>query len=303
MKELFVFKDNKGSTEKFMNDFEVEPIGRGSFFQVFRGRRKVDGKSFAIKKSIKGFRGKGDRENYLKEIRAVSKQVCHPNIVEYCRAWQEEGHFFIQMEYCLCSLEDYLENHSEEINEEMVWKIAIQVGEGLSHVHRNKVLHLDVKPANVMVALDGTLKLGDFGQAVLQDQYELGEEGDSRYLAPEMLVGDTQPRASADMFSLGIMLLEIVSQARLPGNGPMWHRLRQGSISEFLEDRVSMELQHVIERLMDPNPNCRMTASELLSVDSYRYHSYSSTREMNFPTLPVCMEQDEELSFRSDPVS
>jgi mitosis inhibitor protein kinase SWE1 len=101
----------------------------------------------------------------------------------------------------------------------------------LKEIHDAGFMHLDMKPANILITFEGVIKIGDFGlaQAVSDDVY-LDIEGDREYMAPEMLEGKTDQ--SADIFSLGLMTLEAATNVVLPDNGPTWVALRSGDLSE-----------------------------------------------------------------------
>lgn len=100
-------------------------------------------------------------------------------------------------------------------------------------------MHLDIKPANVLITANGTLKISDFGMAaeyppsspaVSDDFSDNDREGDRSYIAPEIL--HTRSYAPpVDVFALGLSILEIASNQALPENGPDWHSLRTGQIA------------------------------------------------------------------------
>lgn len=97
-------------------------------------------------------------------------------------------------------------------------------------IHNAGFIHLDLKPANVFITFDGYLKIGDFGMAV---QWPAGKgvegEGDREYIAPEIL--DGQVDKPADIFALGLIVLEAACNVFLPDNGPSWQALRNGDLS------------------------------------------------------------------------
>jgi mitosis inhibitor protein kinase SWE1 len=92
-------------------------------------------------------------------------------------------------------------------------------------------VHLDLKPANILINFEGTLKIGDFGLATLLPAEKGPDfEGDREYLAPEALRSEIgQP---ADIFSLGLIMLEIAANVKLPDNGATWSALREDDFSE-----------------------------------------------------------------------
>ena len=166
-------------------------------------------------------------------------------------------------------------------------------------------MHLDVKPDNILVTKDGVCKLGDFGLAVTADSLEDGREGDCRYLAPELVdrSADFTLQPSADMFSVGMLAFELVTQLEVPSAGSEWHRLRDGhsrkfqslslrySLSLFTECQSlffsfvparqymmgvgSEELVNLIVSLLSPNPRDRPSAAEVTSLAARMPHQYS----------------------------
>ena len=92
-------------------------------------------------------------------------------------------------------------------------------------------IHLDLKPANVLITFEGVLKIGDFGMAAKWPaQPGIDGEGDREYIGPEILMG--QYDKPADVFALGLIMLEIAGNVMLPDNGASWQRLRTGDMSD-----------------------------------------------------------------------
>jgi mitosis inhibitor protein kinase SWE1 len=103
--------------------------------------------------------------------------------------------------------------------------------QGLKHIHDSGFIHLDLKPANVLITFEGVLKIGDFGMATSWPaQPGIEGEGDREYIGPEILLG--QYDKPADIFALGLIMLEIAGNVQLPDNGPTWQRLRSGDMSD-----------------------------------------------------------------------
>ena len=164
-------------------------VGEGSFFQVFRAIETATGECVAVKRSLRTFRGRKDRQGYMREVQLIKKLGPHPHIVKAHCAWQEELHLYIQMEYLPYTLEQWAEREqsTNSLTPAVLLSWALQLALALKHLHAAGLLHLDVKPENVLVSDVGMLKLGDFGSARGLDEVGDGSEGDSRYAALELL--------------------------------------------------------------------------------------------------------------------
>ena len=151
--------------------------------------------------------------NILRELRA------HPNIVEYigaCKRVPFQG--FIVLEFMtLGSLDKYIHDKSFKLSLSYSMRVAYDVMQGLAHLHRSKIMHLDMKPANVLVsslsvAADACVKLADFGLSQSRDTNESFKgdyvEGTLLYMAPEMLA-EKLFSVKGDVFSAGMTFWEV----------------------------------------------------------------------------------------------
>lgn len=133
------------------------PIGEGSFGKVFRARCRNDNQVFAIKR-IKSSVSYTDRYS---EIRNYEKLGIHSNIVHYFMSWEENGELYMKLEFCDISLGD-LSLIYHEFPEDFLWNVLYDVCKALYFLHSQQFIHLDVKPANIMMKR-GYFKLADFG--------------------------------------------------------------------------------------------------------------------------------------------
>ena len=121
-------------------------------------------------------------------------------------------------------------------------------------------MHLDIKPENVYIDGAGTYHIGDFGLAVVDEKWDW-EEGDGRYLAPELLQDDCTPTTAADIYSLGVMLVECATGKLLPRNRATFSpRMVVADLRsvDAPEDYASM-----LRDMLAQNPLARPTATKI----------------------------------------
>uniref|UniRef100_H3AX30 Membrane-associated tyrosine- and threonine-specific cdc2-inhibitory kinase n=1 Tax=Latimeria chalumnae TaxID=7897 RepID=H3AX30_LATCH len=240
-------------------------LGMGSFGEVYKVRNKEDGKLYAVKCSMEHFRGELDRHRKLQEAQKHERLEKHPNCVEFVQAWEERRKLYIQTELCCLNLQQYSEE-AGPLPEAQVWGFLCDLLQGLKHLHDRGLVHMDVKPANIFISQQDTCKLGDFGLMLELDRGDLSEaqEGDPKYMAPELLDGEYTK--AADVFSLGLTILEISCNMELPKGGEGWQQLRQRYLPLEFTAGLSTELVEVLKVMLEPNPRKRATVDQLLSL-------------------------------------
>ena len=119
-------------------------LGAGCFSEVWAVRHaERPDEGYAIKVSHREFRSRAERDKYLREVRLANDMPAHPNVVEYIRAWQDQRHFYVQMESREGgTLQGVLDRDGEALrapaHEPRVWEVARGVARGLEHIHRTK---------------------------------------------------------------------------------------------------------------------------------------------------------------------
>ncbi|XP_049419565.1 membrane-associated tyrosine- and threonine-specific cdc2-inhibitory kinase [Epinephelus fuscoguttatus] len=257
-------------------------LGRGSFGEVYKVQSNVDRCQYAVKRSAHRFRGNSDRNRSVREARNHERLCPHPHILNFVAAWEECGRLYIQTELCSTSLLLHAENQPPGPDEASAWAYLCDLLSALHHLHSHGFVHLDLKPANVLITDSGRLKLADFGLLFELKQKNTAsvegkvkddiQEGDPRYMAPELLRGEYGP--AADVFSLGVSILELACNMEIPNGGQCWQQLRQGCLPSEFTSVLSTELQTVLRMMLAPEPSDRPTVSELLSLPSVRKHRW-----------------------------
>ncbi|XP_075687114.1 membrane-associated tyrosine- and threonine-specific cdc2-inhibitory kinase isoform X2 [Rhinoderma darwinii] len=261
-------------------------LGRGSFGEVYKVRSREDGAVYAVKRSVSPFRGESDRLRKLQEVRKHERVGEHPNCLRLVRAWEEKRMLYLQTELCVCSLQQRSEEVGEPLLPQQTWSITCDLLRGLKHLHDHNLLHLDIKPANVFISFSGVYKLGDFGLMVELDGAEgsgEAQEGDPRYMAPELLDGVFTK--AADVFSLGMTLLEVACNMELPKGGEGWQQLRQGRLPTEFTSELPTDFLKVLCGMLEPNYRCRVTVDWLLCLPVI--HRAERWRRMTLTTRRV----------------
>lgn len=266
--------------EDFM--FMGNPVS-GSFSKVYTVTHRQTGTPYALKVI-------SQRKSYMDEFE-LAHGLEMPNIVKYYQKFEhnETRDIALLLSYEQGgSLDKRL---GSALPEDEVKHVAKDILKGLDHIHKNGILHLDIKPENILVSSNKLYKIGDFGKAIRirsgkQDIFDFDNdddvEGDSRYMAPELLSSSERVSTKSDMFSFGLTLLEIATKIEIPTNGKAWQDLRDGILPCAYIEQLSPALVDIIKRLLDPEPEKRPEAAELLRHDYFKVKE----RRLSHPVKP-----------------
>jgi mitosis inhibitor protein kinase SWE1 len=235
----------------------VELVGAGEFSQVYRvaqppktspyhshfaisvtrspSRSSSPERVWAVKKSKHPYAGPKDRLRKIREVDVLKSLGHSDHILAFVESWEADRHLYIQTEFCEeGSLDKFLLRTGQGgiLDTFRTWKILLELSLGLQHIHDAGFIHLDLKPANVLITFEGVLKIADFGMATRWPATGAIEgEGDRQYLGPEVLE-DRQFDKPADIFALGLIMVETACNVELPDNGKSWQKLRSDDLSE-----------------------------------------------------------------------
>ncbi len=198
----------------------VDEIGKGAMGVVYLARDPLIGrlvalKTFRIGYSVKDQEMEQFRLRFMREAQSAGI-LTHPNIVTIHDVVEsgDEGMAFIAMEYVRGTNLKLLLQGDQPLSMQFVIDAIAQVGDALDYAHSNRVIHRDVKPANILITSDNKLKITDFGIARL-DSSNLTQEGQllgtPNYMAPEQIQGKEVDHR-ADLFSLGVVLYEMLTR-------------------------------------------------------------------------------------------
>ncbi|ORX38288.1 hypothetical protein BD324DRAFT_588590 [Kockovaella imperatae] len=259
----------------------VHSLGKGEFSQVWKVVEKSTGVMYAVKagRTYTGYKNRLRQLEEVSILRQLSLDP-HANILTFVDSWEHSNRLFIRTELASCGdFATFLLTIADAgaMGEARLWKTLYELSLGLKHIHSNHFVHLDLKPSNILITQSGSLKIADFGMSLLvASNGEIGGvspalpksgndgeflwsdactegvvpvpspildrevEGDREYLCPEAL-SERTVGAAADMYSLGILLLESALNVVLPSNGDGWVKLRNDDFSDTLEHYLPRE--------------------------------------------------------------
>lgn len=249
----------------------LEKVGEGGMAVVYSALDRRLNRNVAVK--IMRDEMAADEEfkrRFCAESQAVA-MMSHPNIVAVYDVSHSD-----QMEYIVMELIDgitlkqYMDRRGI-----LSWKEAVhfskQIARALGHAHERGIIHRDIKPQNIMLLRDGTIKVADFGIASLENEFQEADGqaiGSIHYIAPEQARGDL-PDARSDIYSLGVVMYEMVT-GEVPYTGDTLGEIAvkhmnatPKPIRELNQDLPEV-LDEIITRAMAPNLTDRyQTAAEL----------------------------------------
>ncbi|EPY49571.1 WEE protein kinase Mik1 [Schizosaccharomyces cryophilus OY26] len=286
------FNDANRCTEMLYGRFsQVKLLSESDFSYVYKVSKMADlQKDFSIVKIVKR-KGNSSKETMrqIQEANILRQVRDCPRIVNMDDFWEYNDQLFLQLEYCENGdLGTFLTELGlmQVLDAFRVWKILLQLSQGLYYLHKLGVVHLDVKPSNVLITREGNLKISDFGLSSSLPVSSLTDlEGDRMYIAPEVLMMHAYDKP-ADIFSLGLSMIEAATNVVLPDNGVEWQRLRSADFSDLpkltqfltpeeqtLPSKMACaeSLEKMLNRMIAPNPEDRITAEQLLSTDEIGY--------------------------------
>lgn len=201
--------------EKIANRYKViSVIGQGGMADVYKAQDTILNRIVAVKV----LREKLSRDpmalvRFQREASAASR-MSHPNVVDIYDVGEYENLHYIVMEYVKGRTLKELISYRGALDVKESVNIMTQLTSAICEAHRNQIIHRDIKPQNVLVKDDGTIKITDFGIAIAGDAVQLTMNnavmGSAHYLAPETAQGK-EPNAQVDIYSLGIVFFELLT--------------------------------------------------------------------------------------------
>ncbi len=281
-----------------MKDFEPKPFGKyyltrkvavGGMAEIYKAKTfGVDGfeKTLAIKKILPQYSADREFITMLTDEAKLVVNLSHANIVQVYDLGRVGNDYFISMEYIeginIRQLLDHLQDTDKKLELPVCLFIVAEICKGLDYAHHKKnesgeplgIIHRDVSPHNILVSRDGGIKLVDFGiakAAMNLSQTNMGMlKGKVTYMSPEQAFGKPMDHRT-DIFSLGIILYEMISGERLfRGDSQMeiLKKIRNTKIDEaFFKDNVPKKLRKILAKALAYKASERYMQASDLQID------------------------------------
>ena len=283
------------------NRYEIlERIGTGGMAIVYKAKCHRLNRLVAIK-ILKSDLAQNEefRRRFNAESQAVA-QLSHPNIVSVYDVSRGGDMEYIVMELIDgITLKQYMEKRGQ-LNWRESLHFITQIMRGLSHAHSRGIIHRDIKPQNIMVLRDGSVKVADFGIACLADSAQtLTQEalGSVHYISPEQARGD-RPDARSDIYSSGVVLYEMLT-GRLPFEGESAVSVAIQHLSSIplapreINPDIPEQLELICMKAMAPDLEHRYQSADAMIADLETFRKNPEV-EMKFDLSDLRPEENDE---------
>ena len=270
----------------FNNRYQItERIGIGGMAEVYRAQDNVLGRLVAVKVMLPQYAADPNFTKRFKQEAAAAANLQSPYIVNVYDWGQDDGTYYIVMEFVRGSDLKTAINERGAINQRKVAEIGSQVCQALSVAHNLDIIHRDIKPQNIMVQPDGNVKVMDFGIARAKNSVMTQTSsvlGTAHYISPEQAQGK-ELTAASDIYSLGIVLYEAAT-GKLPFDGPDAVSVAMKQVNDLpappreINPDIDPALEAIIMRAMAKNPAERFATAQDMR---YALNDYLAGRPVN----------------------
>ncbi len=254
----------------------IEMVGSGGMSEVYKAKCHVLNRFVAIKVLKPEF---SSDVNFVTKFRIEAQSAAglsHPNIVNVYDVGEDNGVYYIVMELVEgITLKEYIQKHGRIEPKEAI-DFAIQIAQGVQAAHEHHTIHRDIKPQNIILANNGTLKVTDFGiaKAASSSTTTTNAMGSVHYISPEQARGGFSDERS-DIYSLGITLYEMLT-GHVPFEGEnnvaialMHIQSEMVSPREYYPD-IPTSLEKIIRKCTQKKPERRYLTANALIADLHR---------------------------------
>ena len=256
----------------------IEKIGEGMYGKVYKAINIKENKYYAIKQlNFKDINEK-EKKQINNEVSFI-KNLKHPNVISYKDSFNDENNLF-NIVTIFCEGGDIYnkiqQQNNEYFNEEQILNWMVQILLGLNYIHKNGIIHRDIKPQNIYIQNNNIICIGDFGIAKIINQIQTQTMtsiiGTPLYMSPESFNEPNSKNFASDIWSAGCCLFEVCNLKHAFGADrweSIFYKVREG-IHPPVNKKYSPELINMIESMLNVNPSKRPTIPQLLKNNFLR---------------------------------
>ena len=253
----------------------IERIGVGSYGRIYKAKKN---NQMYVLKEIPIDESEEKIENIKNEANLLAS-LDNKFVVKYYESFQIDQNIYIVMEYCeggdLCT---YITMHQKEskgnfkFEEDLIWKLFIQISLGLFYIHSKKIVHRDIKSLNIFLTKNMDGKIGDLGIAKLLENTKYAKTfvGTPYYVSPEMCKNKPYNEKS-DIWALGCLLYELITlnhPFRADNQAALFIKILHSNYRP-LPEKTSQELKNMVKYILQKNEIKRPSMKEIISRKSF----------------------------------
>ena len=283
----------------------LQLIGRGGFSEVWLAEDQYTNLNIAIKVYAPG---QGMDSNGLavfsKEIAGVFN-LNHTNLLKPTHVDSWQGMPYLIMQYCS---QGSLAGKAGKLTEKQLWHVLHDVAQGLAYLHQNDIVHQDIKPDNILLTDNNNYVITDFGistktRATLRKSV-IGQQlsaGTLAYMGPERFSNQPAPTKASDIWSLGAMMFELVTEFTPFGDDIGGGMQKAGAEIPLITQNISELLKNTIYQMLAPQTWDRPTAQQLTTIAQQQLNNTNPqhsqpTQPFSKPTQPITQQPTQPIT-------
>ncbi|EGR34252.1 protein kinase domain protein [Ichthyophthirius multifiliis] len=296
----------------FLEEFQlIRKLGQGKYAKVYEVKRLDNKKIYAVKYlSKEKLATVEDSQKFLQNELKILRMLNHPNCIKIYETYEDEHGYYILQELLdsskslQCELTKF---QNPQFGYQVIRKIMQEMLKGLEYVHSLGIMHRDLKPQNIMFSQKQTVKVIDFGLAQFYNEkkYLYVHVGTPGFVAPEILANESEFHTytpKVDSFSLGVVF-HILLTGKTIFKGQRYSQVLENNkkcnvqFPEKIYDELNQDAKDLLNKLLDPNPETRISTSEALRHNFIIGQTYKEITKM---VSAVNLDQIQDFSLKDN---
>ena len=268
-----------GTNNTFYDYHKIKLLGQGSFGTVYLVKNKKLNNNFAMK-IIEKSSNDEEKEDEIKNEINILRKLDHPNILKINDFFSTKNEYFLITEFCPEGELFYEIKNFAPFDEALAGWYMKQILSAVNYCHKSKIIHRDLKPENILIYQRNkkgfnSIKIIDFGTAILFNKKDKNLAGSIYYLAPEIISKNRKYTEKCDIWSCGIIMY-ILLTGKPPFNGDSDEEILKKILQNHLDlekypwSVISLKAKDLIKKLLETDTKKRITAEEALNHEWFK---------------------------------